>query len=70
MPHPEIPEEALRKERELAEAKPDANPWACIVLLVTTVALMGVTAEFVCAVVSRRSARTHADRLRSLPTAG
>jgi len=70
MPHPEIPEEALRKERELAEAKPDVNPWACIVLLVTTVALMGVTAEFVCPVLSCRSARIHADRLQSLPTAG
>jgi hypothetical protein len=47
MPHPEIPAEALRKERELAEAEPDVNPWACIILLVITVALMGVTAEFV-----------------------
>lgn len=47
LPHPEIPAEALRKERELAEAEPDVNPWACLVLLVVTVALMGVTAEFV-----------------------
>jgi hypothetical protein len=47
MPHPEIPLEALRKERELAEAEPDVNPWACIALLVFTVGLMGVTAEFV-----------------------
>jgi Ca2+:H+ antiporter len=47
MPHPEIPAEALRKEQELAEAQPDVNPWACIVLLIITVALMGVTAEFV-----------------------
>ncbi|KAH9987960.1 hypothetical protein BJV77DRAFT_1061506 [Russula vinacea] len=46
MPHPEIPLEALRKERELAEAEPDVNPWACIALLVFTVGLMGVTAEF------------------------
>jgi len=46
MPHPEIPAEALRKEQELAEAEPDVNPWACIILLVITVALMGVTAEF------------------------
>jgi len=47
MPHPEIPAEALRKEQELAEAEPDVNPWACVVLLTITVALMGVTAEFV-----------------------
>jgi hypothetical protein len=47
MPHPEIPAEALRKEQELAEAEPDVKPWACIILLVITVALMGVTAEFV-----------------------
>jgi hypothetical protein len=47
MPHPEIPAEALRKEQELAEAEPDVNPWACIIVLVITVALMGVTAEFV-----------------------
>ena len=47
MPHPEIPAEALRKELELAEAEPEVNPWACIILLVITVALMGVTAEFV-----------------------
>lgn len=47
MPHPEIPAEALRKEQELAEAEPDVNPWACLILLVITVGLMGVTAEFV-----------------------
>jgi hypothetical protein len=47
MPHPEIPAEALLKEEELANAEPDVNPWACIILLVITVALMGVTAEFV-----------------------
>ncbi|KAH9972678.1 hypothetical protein BJV74DRAFT_879751 [Russula compacta] len=46
LPHPEIPAEALRKQRELAEAEPDVNPWACLILLVVTVALMGVTAEF------------------------
>jgi Ca2+:H+ antiporter len=47
MPHPEIPAEALRKEQELAVAEPDVNPWACIMVLVVTVGLMGVTAEFV-----------------------
>ncbi|KAI0290218.1 hypothetical protein BC826DRAFT_913568 [Russula brevipes] len=46
MPHPEIPAEALRKERELAEAEPDVNPLACVILLIVTVGLMGVTAEF------------------------
>ncbi|KAI0290217.1 hypothetical protein BC826DRAFT_913469 [Russula brevipes] len=45
-PRPEIPVEALHKERELAEAEPDVNPLACIVLLVVTVGLMAVTAEF------------------------
>ncbi|KAI0262088.1 hypothetical protein BC834DRAFT_829364 [Gloeopeniophorella convolvens] len=45
-PHPDIPPEALRKERELEEAEPEVNPGACLVLLVITVALMGVTAEF------------------------
>jgi len=47
MPHPDVPPEALRKQRELAEAKPEVNPWACIILLAITVALMAVTAEFV-----------------------
>src|SRR5258707_3250071 len=47
MPHPEIPAEALRKELELAEAEPDVNPWACIITLIITVGLIGVTAEFV-----------------------
>jgi Ca2+:H+ antiporter len=47
MPHPEIPAEALIKEEELANAEPEVNPWACIILLIITVALMGVTAEFV-----------------------
>lgn len=60
MPHPEIPAEALRKEQELAEAEPDVNPWACIILLIITVALMGVTAEFV------RSARFPTRALRYL----
>jgi len=47
IPPPDIPLEALRKEQELADAEPDVNPWACIILLAITVALMGVTAEFV-----------------------
>ncbi|KAH9170193.1 hypothetical protein EDB89DRAFT_1979226 [Lactarius sanguifluus] len=44
--HPDIPEEVLIRERELEEAEPDVNPWACLILLAITVALMGVTAEF------------------------
>src|SRR5260370_15425590 len=47
MPHPEITAEALRKELGLAEAQPDVNPLACIITLIITVGLMGVTAEFV-----------------------
>jgi hypothetical protein len=47
MPRPEITAEALRKELELAEAEPDVNPWACIITLIITIGLMGVTAAFV-----------------------
>ena len=46
-PQPDVPPEVLRRERELEEAAPEVNPWACVLLLVITVALMGVTAEFV-----------------------
>lgn len=46
-PRPDIPEELLRREKELEEAEPEVNPWACVILLVTCVALVGVTAEFV-----------------------
>jgi hypothetical protein len=66
MPHPEIPDEALRKEQELADAEPDVNPWACIILLTTTVAFMGVTAEFVCFTRLSLLAR---DVISSLPAA-
>jgi Ca2+:H+ antiporter len=45
-PRPDIPPELLRREKELEEAEPDVNPWACIILLVVCVALVGVTAEF------------------------
>ncbi|KAH9170187.1 hypothetical protein EDB89DRAFT_2190767 [Lactarius sanguifluus] len=45
-PQPDDPEEGLRMENELKEAKPEVNPWACLILLAITVALMGVTAEF------------------------
>ncbi|KAH9020320.1 hypothetical protein EDB85DRAFT_2153176 [Lactarius pseudohatsudake] len=43
---PHIPEEVLRREKELEEAEPEVNPWACLILLAITVALMGVTAVF------------------------
>ncbi|TFY80602.1 hypothetical protein EWM64_g3412 [Hericium alpestre] len=45
-PHLNGPEGLIKKERELLEAEPDINPWACIVLLLVCVGLMGVTAEF------------------------
>ncbi|KAH9053057.1 hypothetical protein EDB87DRAFT_310784 [Lactarius vividus] len=41
-PHLDDPEEVLGRK----EAKPEVNPWACLILLAITVALMGVTAEF------------------------
>jgi Ca2+:H+ antiporter len=59
MPHPDIPPEALEKERELSLEKPKVNPWACMILLTITVALMGVTAAFVRTVPPSRC--THAD---------
>ncbi len=46
-PNPYIPPEVLRREQELEEAEPEMNPWACLILLAVTVALMGVIAEFV-----------------------
>ncbi|KAH9036459.1 hypothetical protein EDB85DRAFT_2143038 [Lactarius pseudohatsudake] len=45
-PRPHIPEEVLRREQELEKAEPEVNPWACLILLAITVALMGVTAVF------------------------
>ncbi len=45
--HPDVPEEVLRMEKELEEAEPEVNPWACLILLAITAAFMGVTAEFV-----------------------
>ena len=47
MPQPVISPEAQRAAQKLADRTPEVNPWACITFLVTTVALMGVTAEFV-----------------------
>jgi len=45
-PHPDLPPEVVRREKELDEAEPEVNPWACLILLVVTVALMAVTAVF------------------------
>ncbi|KAH9047180.1 hypothetical protein EDB84DRAFT_523499 [Lactarius hengduanensis] len=43
---PDIPEEVLLRERELEEAEPEGEPLGVSILLAITVALMGVTAEF------------------------
>ncbi|KAA1470848.1 hypothetical protein DENSPDRAFT_836749 [Dentipellis sp. KUC8613] len=45
-PHRDAPAEVLEKERELEEAEPETNPLACVLVMCVTVALMGVTAEF------------------------
>jgi len=57
MPHPDIPQEALEKERELESAEPEVNPWACIILLTITVTLMAFTAEFLVSSVETLQAR-------------
>ncbi|KAH9016277.1 hypothetical protein EDB85DRAFT_1898232, partial [Lactarius pseudohatsudake] len=45
-PHPDDPEEGLHTEQGPKETKLEVNPWACLILLAITVALTGVTAEF------------------------
>jgi hypothetical protein len=45
-PRLDLPPELLRR-KELVEAEPEVNSWACLILLVVCVALVGVTAEFV-----------------------
>ncbi|ETW78302.1 H+/Ca2+ exchanger Vxc1-like protein [Heterobasidion irregulare TC 32-1] len=40
------PQEAIERERELANAEPEVNPVGCVVLLAVTVAIMAVMAEF------------------------
>ena len=47
MPHPNIPDEALKMERKLELEEPKVDPWACIILLTVTVTLMAFTVEFV-----------------------
>lgn len=46
VPH-DAPQEIHHQEVELLEEEPLVNPWACMILLVITVGLMSVTAEFV-----------------------
>jgi Ca2+:H+ antiporter len=45
---PDAPREVVQKELELEETVPEVNPWACVLLLVVSVTIMAVTAEFVC----------------------
>ena len=52
MPQPVISPEAQRRAQKMANETAKVNPWACIIALVITVALMGVTAEFVRLLVS------------------
>ncbi|KAI0822160.1 hypothetical protein BC628DRAFT_1328011 [Trametes gibbosa] len=42
----DAPEAIHEEETELLEENPLVNPWACILLLIVTVGLMAVTAEF------------------------
>ena len=46
VPH-DAPEELKHEEKHLREEEPLTNPWACMILLVVTVAIMAVTAEMV-----------------------
>nr|AVR29894.1 putative calcium-hydrogen exchanger 2 [Ganoderma lucidum] len=44
VPH-DAPEELKHEEKHLREEEPLANPWACMILLGITVAIMAITAE-------------------------
>ncbi|KAJ7179439.1 hypothetical protein C8R46DRAFT_1073775 [Mycena filopes] len=44
--HKDAPAEFKEMVEKMAEKDPEVNPWACLVLLFFTVALMAVTAEF------------------------
>lgn len=44
---PNAPLKIKEEEKHLRTVDPEINPWACIVLLLITVAIMAVTAEFV-----------------------
>ncbi|KIP03693.1 hypothetical protein PHLGIDRAFT_228386 [Phlebiopsis gigantea 11061_1 CR5-6] len=43
---PNAPIEHKKEEYHLQITKPEINPWACLILLTITIALMAVTAEF------------------------
>ena len=44
--HPSAPDALKEKERNLAEEEPKASSWVCLGVIVITIALMAVTAEF------------------------
>ncbi|KAJ6539025.1 hypothetical protein B0H19DRAFT_960734 [Mycena capillaripes] len=44
--HKDAPAEFKEMAEKMAEEEPEVNPWACLILLVLTVGLMAVTAEF------------------------
>lgn len=44
--HPNAPEALKEQERKLEEEEPEANSWVCLGVIVITIALMAVTAEF------------------------
>ncbi|KAI0804621.1 hypothetical protein BC629DRAFT_1437902 [Irpex lacteus] len=46
---PNAPKEVKREEHHLEVEEPEVNPWACIILLLITVAVMSVTAQFLVA---------------------
>ncbi|KAI0085229.1 hypothetical protein BDY19DRAFT_966909 [Irpex rosettiformis] len=43
---PNAPEQLKHEEHMLEQTEPEINPWACVLLLVITVAIMAATAEF------------------------
>ena len=60
------PELLLRREKELDEAEPEVNPWACLILLVVCVAsqpsLCVFTEEYVFYLSISRLAYSHTRR--------
>lgn len=50
--HKDAPAEFKEMVEKMAEEEPEVNPWACLILLVLTVAFMAVTAEFVSPAIS------------------
>ena len=45
--HPSAPDALKEKERDLAEAEAEANPWVCLGVIAITIGLLAVTAEFI-----------------------